>query len=162
MTNRKMRHVNKTREVISRALGLRCKKSRVRFPVSTLQFQRVVIIFFQVAILVKYRWSDVHPQNNQPTNQAKQIWKFPCNSTLQVFYIRYCVLIDKSMGSLCECETWIWRNAGYNKHIMVVDGDLYQFCYLSAKWRNTAYFILFRAVDTKKYDDNIKKKQQLQ
>ena len=34
-----------------------------------LNFQRLVISCFQVAIWLKYRWSDVIPQYNQPTNQ---------------------------------------------------------------------------------------------
>ena len=38
-------------------------------PPRHLNFQRLVISCFQVAIWLKYRWSDVNPQYNQPTNQ---------------------------------------------------------------------------------------------
>ena len=41
---------------------------RVWFPVSPLEFQRPVISFFQVAIWLKYPWSDINPHYNQPTN----------------------------------------------------------------------------------------------
>ena len=34
-----------------------------------LNFHRLVISCFQVAIWLKYRWSDVNPQHNQPTNR---------------------------------------------------------------------------------------------
>ena len=34
-----------------------------------LNFQRLVISCFQIAIWLKYHWSDVNPQYNQPTNQ---------------------------------------------------------------------------------------------
>ena len=46
----------------------------VRFPVSVLRFQRLVISF-QVAIWLKYRWSDVNPQN-KTTNQQKIVPTF--------------------------------------------------------------------------------------
>ena len=35
-----------------------------------LNFQRLVISCFQVSIWLKYRWSDVNPQYNQPTNKC--------------------------------------------------------------------------------------------
>ena len=35
--------------------------------VSQLEFQRLVISCFQVAIWLKYRWSDINPEYNQPT-----------------------------------------------------------------------------------------------
>ena len=41
---------------------------RFRLPASPLEFQRLVISIFQVAIWPKYRWSHVNPQTNQPTN----------------------------------------------------------------------------------------------
>ena len=41
----------------------RSKRSGVRFPVSPLWFQRLVISCFQVAILLKDRWRDVNPLN---------------------------------------------------------------------------------------------------
>ena len=44
----------------------------VRFPVSTLRFQRLVISCFQVTIWLKYRGSDVNLQNTQPTNYRKR------------------------------------------------------------------------------------------
>ena len=37
-----------------------------RFPASPLEWQRLVISCFQVAIWLKYRWSGVNPQYNQP------------------------------------------------------------------------------------------------
>ena len=49
-------------------LGLRSNRSGVRFLISPQQFQRLVISFFQLAILPKYRLSSANPQNNQPTS----------------------------------------------------------------------------------------------
>ena len=55
-------------------LGLRSKRTGVRFPASPLEFPRLVISCFQVAIWLKYRWSDVNPQyNQQPTNLLDEI-----------------------------------------------------------------------------------------
>ena len=36
---------------------------RIRFPVSPLEFQRLVISCFQVTIWLTYRWRDVNPQS---------------------------------------------------------------------------------------------------
>ena len=38
-----------------------------------LNFQRFVIYCFQVAIWLKYRWSDVNPQYNQPTKSYSSL-----------------------------------------------------------------------------------------
>ena len=43
-------------------------------------FQRLVISCFQVAILLKYRWSDINPHYNQPTNHGCCMGD-PCTSS---------------------------------------------------------------------------------
>ena len=42
-------------------------EQEIRFPASPLEFQRLLISRFQVAIWLKYRLSDLNPQYNQPT-----------------------------------------------------------------------------------------------
>ena len=63
-----------SRGVIVMFLACGAKRSWVRFPVSPLRFQRWDIACVQVAVWLKDRQSDVHPQNNKHTNKGDSDW----------------------------------------------------------------------------------------
>ena len=82
-----------------KALRLRNKRSGVRFPVSPLRFHRLVISYFQVAIWMKYRWSDANPQNNQPT-LIRELEKCitPWIPLIKMSLQAYCILYDNKQS----------------------------------------------------------------
>ena len=63
-------------------------------------FQRFVISCFQVAIWLKYRWSDVNPQYNQPTSLIIKPYLFAHNFRTLLFTFSICGLTCRLM---CVC-----------------------------------------------------------
>ena len=60
------------------------QEAGVRFPTSPLEFQGLVISCFQVATWLKYHWSDVNSQYNQPSSLASVLQgKWNCKWNIQ-------------------------------------------------------------------------------
>ena len=72
-------------------------------PLSPLRFQRLVISCFQVAIWLKYRWSDVNPQNNQQPIRSSLVTR----SWIGVMSDRWRVCVGVCRGLLW----WIYSHA---------------------------------------------------
>ena len=76
---------------------------RVRIPASSLEFQRLVISCFKVAIWLKNHYSDVNPQYNKPNNPNVS---YEIRTSLGTFSISPFIVLNTLLNMrFCHCKS---------------------------------------------------------